>query len=220
MNDQPTQPLKLPEALAGFADGELNPAARRQLLDWLTEHPEAFNILQEQESLAPGNATLWQSVAPPMPAARQWDATFDAISRAALPRATPFRFYRYLGPVMALAGMTAAILVVVFLERATPQAAVVRVAPPALKTVEGIDREDLVYRVATDDDVQLIQLPEAAAHLIVVGRHPMADVPLSLALAADVQLLNFGPDEQGNLPDIEDTQGPDISMLWAPSGKP
>jgi len=93
-----------------------------------------------------------------------------------------------------------------------------RINPDVFAALE--EKEDPVYRVACVDDVELIQLPEAAASLVVVGRHPMDGVPLVLASAGDLLLLNYGPDDQGNLPDIAATFGPDAPMLWAPQIKP
>jgi len=77
--------------------------------------------------------------------------------------------------------------------------------------------EDLIIRVATDDDVTLIRLPESAASLVVVGRHPIEDNPLLLASAGDVELLNYSAQEPFGWPSVENSQSSETSMLWAPA---
>jgi len=219
MNNERPPISDWPSVLAGFADGELDSDTRRQLAEWLIVHPEALADLQDQESLARGNDALWQAVAPPLPSAGRWSGVFNAIVDETMPRPKPVRKRINSGRLVAVLGSAAMLLVGLIVWR-LPQAPVPTVVPVEL-AVNTVTAEPLeVFPVATDDDVELIQLPEAAARLVVVGRHPMADVPLLLAVASDVQLLNFGPDESGNLPNIEDTRGPDISMLWAPSAKP
>jgi len=208
-----------PGVLAGFADGELDSDTRRQLADWLIAHPEALAEMQDQESLSRGNDALWQAVAPPLPTAGQWSGVFNAIVDETMPRPMPARQRKNSGRLVAMLASATMMLagLVAWKLPPTPVPTIV----PVEVVVNTLTPEPLdVFPVATDDDVELIQLPEAAARLVVVGRHPMADVPLLLALATDVQLLNYGPDESGNLPDIEDTKGPDVSMLWAPSNKP
>jgi anti-sigma factor RsiW len=221
MNDQiPSRPIP-PEWLAAYVDGELDAAARKQVEAWLADHPEALAEIQDQESLSPANVEYWSAVAPPLPSAQEWDDTLSRVA-AATTGISPVvvkRVRSRRAAVAALVGLAAAVLaaLVVFDRRPSrnqPVPATVAQESPAGPEQ---DQDDPVYQVASVDDVELIQLPEAAAALVVVGRHPMADVPLLLASAADVQVFNFGPDNAGNFPDIGTTLGPDASMLWAPS---
>lgn len=225
MSDSTPKPTIRPEWLAAYADGELGDAAQRRVDAWLAEHPEAFADLQDQESLGRANDEYWKLAAPPLPTEVQWDRTLSRIAAALPTAASPARLpYRYLAPAAALVGLAAALVVaVVVFDRSRPGAQHPSAAAPPdgeHRLTSDKDEEELVYRVATHDEVELIQLPEAAAKLVVVGKHPMADVDLVLALATDVQVLNYGPDDQGNLPDLPDELGQDPSILWAPTVKP
>ena len=213
------------EWLAAYADGQLDAATRQQVECWLAEHPEALGELEIQEGLSPANLDYWDSVAPAMPSGAQWNRALSHIADAVMPKIARPSTYRSSRVVLAIAGAAAAMFIAVLaIDRQRAGSHRNQSAFPdetaARPAIYEIDDEDLVFRVATADDVELIQLPESAAPYVVVGRHPMADVPLLLASASDLQLLNYGPDDQGNLPDIETTLGPDASMLWAPSTKP
>ena len=212
--DRPDDEMPV-ELLAAYADGELDVAGCARVEAWLVEHPEAQTDLFEQRELCRSNSEFWDAVEPPMPSPEQWDVAFRRIENRLAPSPMPVRSRRrtawYLAPALALAGLAAALLVVVIGN--TPNQ--VRngngssVAAP--NTIE--DDEDGVYRVATADDVELIQLPEEASSLIVVGRHPMADTPLVLATTTDVDIFNLGPDDQGRMPHVEMIAGPNTPMV-------
>jgi hypothetical protein len=186
----------------------------------LADHPDAVDDYQGQKQLAPGNKEYWKSVAPPMPSPEAWRNAFRAISGALPPARAESRRLRRLAPILAFVSLAAAILIAISaIDRQRHTDVQLsedghRVNPDVLAS--SAEKEDPVYRVADVDDVELIQLPEAAAPLVVVGRHPMYGVPLVLAAAGDLRLLNYGPDDQGNLPDIASTFGPDPPMFWAP----
>jgi hypothetical protein len=220
MNDCNRQQPISPEWLAAYADGELDGPARRRIEAWLAERPEALAEAQDQEALGRANDDYWKAVAPPLPSKAAWDGVLANIADATLPERSGGRL-RVASAMLAASGMAAAIwLVVVAVDRLQPVGpgpALVRDATEVTTAnAHDADDEERVYQVANADDVELIQLPEAAAPLVVVGRHPMAGVPLLLASGGDMQVLNYS-DSQGNFPDWEALSGPDASMLWAPT---
>lgn len=206
------------ELLAAYVDGELDVAACARVEACIAEHPEAYADLLEQRALSPQNEELWDAVAPPMPCAEKWEITYSRIEnrliRPAMPARTRHRTARYLAPAIALAGLAVAVLVIVIglgrdSFKVTSSHHPLAVAPSADDDDEG------VFRIATADDVQLIQLPEEASDLIVVGRHPVLDTPLLLASTSDVDIHNLGPDDQGRMPFVEMIAGPNIPMVVA-----
>ncbi len=224
----PSDPIP-PEWLAAYADNELDDAARRRVERWLADHPGAVADLNEQRQLGPGNIEYWTSSAPPMPRSDAWNRAFLAIAGALQTARAEPRRSRLLAPILGFGSLAAAILLAIMANdrqrHDQQQAADVLVSEDDHRANPGVvavleEKEDPVYRVARVDDVELIQLPEAAAALVVVGRHPIDDVPVVLASAGDLQLLNYGPDDQGNLPDFAAMLGPDAPMLWAPRTKP
>lgn len=224
MNDE--SPLTIaPELLAAYADGELDAVTRLRVERYLADHPEAAGELQDQEHLSRVNDEYWRLVSPPMPTKQQWDDALERIAKAVPAAPIVWRPLRFVGPAAALIGMAAALLIaVVAIDRNRPHATnhppvfVDKHQPGHLTSVN--EEEDFLYEVARADDVEIIQLPEAAAALVVVGRHPIADVPVILASAGELQVLNYGPDDQGNLPDLDSTLGPDAPIMWAPPLKP
>lgn len=204
--------------LAGYADGELDGVTRARIERWLDANPDAIADLHDQEELSVHNDEYWQAVAPPMPTEREWRQTLGAITAAV---DHPVPSHHWLGRAFAMTAAASVLIVAILaLDRQRSSVPNLLEEMAVLPAILSDDSEDLIFRVATADDVELIQLPEAAADLVVVGRHPITDIPLLLAAAGDVQLLNYGPDDQGNLPDIDAAQGDDISLLWTPSGRP
>jgi hypothetical protein len=212
--------------LAAYADNELDAADRRRVEHWLSEHPSARADLDEQRLLSRGNSQYWRAVAPPAPKPEAWEGALSAIAESLLPaQARHRRRPRFAALSVAVSGLAAAILVATLSVDAnrelrwrsevpiadTGGQSVLVAGPDGLALEEGH-----FYQVARVDDVELIQLPEAAASLVVIGRHPMQDVPLLLAQPDDLQLINFGPDDRGNMPDIATTWGPDVPTFWAP----
>ncbi|MCE9533974.1 MAG: hypothetical protein K8T89_23055 [Planctomycetes bacterium] len=231
MNDSSPNDRISPEWLAAYVDGELDGPAAIQVECWLRDHPEALTELFDQQSLSAANEEFVRGTTPPMPSQENWNRVFSGIEQSIAPASahrTRTEWPRaFLAPALVLAGLAFALLIAVFLVNRDRQPNALRdlarhdAEPrPGVLPNFGDDLEELIFQVATTDDVELIVLPEAAVNLVVVGRHPMADVPLLLASAADLQVLNYGPDEQGNLPDLNTTTGPDASMFWAPSVKP
>jgi len=222
MNDRSPSDSIQPEWLAAYADDELPEPLRSRVEAWLRDHPEGLAELFDQQSLSGRNNDFCRGLDMPMPADREWDRVFSAVERGAPPGGS--RNGPVYGTILVASSLAASLLLAIFLNYWPHRDQVIHHRGGLTQLRHDLiapdDRDDDIYRVAGADDVELLVLPEAAAHLVVVGKHPMADVPLLLASAADVLVLDFGPDDQGNLPDLNTTTGPDASILWAPSVKP
>jgi anti-sigma factor RsiW len=198
-----------PELLAAYADGELGPHARDRVERWLAEHPEAREIIETQESIGPGNAELWDMASPPEPGARRWSEVGDGIRAGT--RVSPVqRGLSWAGPAALMA--TAAALIMALPTDDRPQPQLLPAVPAAASTVQ-----DEPYAMATDADVQIVSLPEAAAHLLVVGEHPLGNGLVVLARSDEVEFLGIGSDREGRFPEAPIETAPDDSpMIWAP----
>jgi anti-sigma factor RsiW len=206
------------ELLAAYVDGELDPALRERVERWLAQHPEAFAEQMEQESLSPANEEYWQSVAPPQPGRTAWERAFAGIEAALMPVARPVsvrgRRLKFFVTATALASMAAALMIAIWaIDRTRP---IARQPQPATVVVVPDDDEDFIFHVARAEDVELIRVPEDAADLLVVGKHPLADDPLVLVTSSDFQVLNYGLDDQGEVPDYQTMIGSNTPMFVAP----
>jgi anti-sigma factor RsiW len=96
---QSSQPS--PEQLAAYADGELDGPARQAVENWLTDHPDAAQEVEQHRSLA----RAWNDSSAPEPSAEAWQHTLRNIQQKLQPRTHPTR-RRWLGVI--LAGLAAA----------------------------------------------------------------------------------------------------------------
>jgi anti-sigma factor RsiW len=197
-----------PEWLAAYADGELPPRDRARVESWLSAHAEARDLAEAQESLSPTNGEFWEAVRAPAPAPAAWATTLAGI-HARAPAAPVRRQARWLGTVGLMA--TAATLLLALPAADGPE-------PPDLPPVVDCDPrpspDDEPYAMADEDDIRIVSLPEEAADLLVVGRHPMGDGLLLLAPRSEVVFLGMGNDPEGRFPDPPDD--PDAAVVWAP----
>lgn len=197
-----------PQLLAAYADGELAPLDRARVEDWLADHPEARDLLDDQESLAP-RSDVWPALGPPEPSDAEWTACLHGIETA---RRTPAyrRWLPWVGSLALAATAAAIVLAVGAVKRPAPLA----VPEPAGMVVAEVGEP---FPMAGDDDVRIISLPEAAAGLLVVGRHPLGDSPVELAKADEVEFLGVGSDVAGRFPEVpSDPAAEDAPVLWAP----
>lgn len=212
-----------PELLRAYVDDELDAAMREQVEFWLAEHAEDFAELLNQQNFSAFDEEFWEKVRPSMPSQESWDHVLSQID-SALNRMRPVRSDqkragngRLIARVAAVASLAACLFLVIILIKNQSKTTNDARHEAVSSLIDDAD-DDLMFQVAKVDDVELIQLPEEAANLVVVGHHPMESVKFVLALASDVTVFNYGPDEQGNLPDLETTRGADASMIWAPRG--
>jgi hypothetical protein len=197
-----------PEWLAAYADGELSPHDRARVERWLADNPEARDLLDAQESLGPTNTEFWDIVRPPAPKPAAWSAAFHAVSAHA-PAAPARRVVGWLGTI----GFTAtAATLLLALPAGNGPAPPCR--PPVPQFLPGSSPDDEPYAMAEDNDVRIVSLPEEAADLLVVGKHPMGDGLLLLAPRSEVVFLGMGNDAEGRFPEPPDD--PDATVVWAP----
>jgi len=96
-----------PEILAAYADGELSPRDRDRVDQWLADHPEGRELLDEQESFGARNVEFWHAVRPPEPSRYQWENVLHAVrGRARVPVSR--RWLPWVGSLAAAATATAA----------------------------------------------------------------------------------------------------------------
>lgn len=203
-----------PEFLAAYADGELGPRDRERVEQWLIGHPESHEVLDDQESLGPGNIEFWQAVRPPEPSRRQWEIVAHGI-RARGSVSTSRRWLPWVGSLVLAATATAATVFVALPPAngpsppTVPDRSIVAPAPT--------ESDDQPFAMAGPDEVRIVSLPEAAAHLLIVGEHPLRDSLVILARADEVEFFGIGTDPSGRFPEMPTEVAPDDApMIWAP----
>lgn len=202
------------EFLAAYADGELRPHDRHRVERWLAERPEVRELLDDQESLGPRNMEFWQAVCPPEPTRRQWDEVADGIKG----RGRASRARRWLPWVGSLALATTATAATLFVAL-PPGTEPLPPTAPGHSIVAPIPAEpdEAPFAMAGPDEVKIVSLPEAAAHLLVVGEHPLGDSMVVLARTDEVEFFGIGSDPAGRFPEVPTEAAPDDApMIWAP----
>jgi len=198
-----------PEFIAAYVDGELGAGDRARVERWLADHPEARELLETQEALAASNGDLWLALTPPQPCSRQWAQRYHRIACRLQPARRNRRWAALVIAAMVVA-TTATVLVVVTSEPVVPT--IVPRAPTVLAAAN-----ESPYPMAADNEVRIISLPEAAATLLVVGAHPLADSDLVLAQADEVEFFGVGSDLAGRFPERPgDSTVEKVPVLWAP----
>ena len=204
----PRRPDRLPpEWLAAYADGELPAEDRARVERWLADDPEARDLLDAQESLGPRNADLWDAVRPPTPSPAAWAHTVRRIAYRG-PAAPRRRWAGWVGTAGLLATAATLLLALPAGDRAT-------VPCPALPLIHPDSSPDVEpYAMAQEDDVRIVSLPEEAADLLVVGRHPLGDSLVVLAGREELAVHHFGVNPAGRAAEMFDDQ--DGAVVWAP----
>ena len=201
-----------PEWLAGYADGELDPAGHDAVREWLAGDPAARAELAAQHAFGPVNARLWERAEPPEPSAAAWAAVRRGIEdrlNPAAPRASAagrFRTAAWVVGSLAAAAVAASVAWVALLPGAKPPPAdgTGRPAPrevaagperaPAPRPVAARSDDPLagyaVLPVASDDEVSLERVPGTRPGAFPVGRHPLPE-ELALATADEVHWPAF-----------------------------
>jgi hypothetical protein len=188
MKRRQTKPLiaPSPEELAAYADGELDPAARVRVQDWLCDHPEAAGAVDATRRLQ----RAWRATTPDDPGEAAWGRVLGQIeTRVAAERS---RSKRVLGRiariVLPLAG-AAAVLFALTLHRP--------VTPPAVVQPEPID----VLPVASAEDIEIISMDDADRTALVVGKPPLWE-PMVLVSPGDTSEIHVQPDTDGMRPTV------------------
>jgi hypothetical protein len=186
----------LPEYLAGYVDGELDPATRQQVEAWLTRHPEAAADLETQRRLV----ALWQATSPQEPAPAQWEAVLDRI-KSALPRPKwrPFRRAAF-----AVGGLAAAVLLAILYPR--PQI-----------PEEPDPPEEVPFAVVSPEDVEIVRMHPADRMGLVIGEPPLEEGEVRWVSAGDITVEKMAPDADGMVPLVALSDGPVAAMIMAPA---
>jgi anti-sigma factor RsiW len=197
-----------PIELAALVDGELSPAARQRLLDWLAEHPEAAGELRDQRLLSRQNVELWNQVSPPMPSNAHWQSVLNHIEDA-VDRGPGVRHRRRRGVlVMVLGPLAAAAAVIAFL--------VFGHATPSIHVPMASDLDDSeMLRIASPAEIEIVSIRPADSGALVIGELPVRET-LVLASPLDVRLDGMTPAPDGELPGALPADGPDAPMVYPP----
>jgi hypothetical protein len=180
--------LPLPEKLAAYVDGELEPRERLAVERWIADHPEARADVAGQRRLD----RAWEATRPAEPDENAWFAALAVIQdriqteRQFLPR-------RRL-PLRWLVGLAAAIVagIALFLANREPR--------PESAT------PDVPFQMASADDVEITSFADADSDdVLLVGFAPVRE-PMLLADHGEIELDEMTP-EPGMNPRFDQQQG-------------
>jgi hypothetical protein len=204
-----------PELLAAYADGELDRdpdlgPVKEQVERWLARHPEAAAELAVQAQLR----RLCQETAPADPGDTAWDGVrVRILAGLSEPAAEPARRSagRLLGWLAGGLGTAAAVLwlALTLWPRSEGPAPV---AGPEPKQAKAPAVEPLA--VATEDEVEIVEVQGSAADTLVVGTPPVQG-DLVLVEKGDVSVTRVEPAPPDNMvPQVVlDGANP---MIWSP----
>lgn len=205
----PPMPNDVPrEFLAGYADGELDPASRAAFEQWLAENAGAFEDLQTQREFSPANQLLWESAAPPEPSREQWTYvsgriearlggqgrsrrraaawTLAGLATAGIAATVAWFAFHPFRPAAPAPSETLEIVAILPAIAPAPR----EIANAAVPQLDNSLEEASVLEIATDADVILECMPEFSAGWIVSGRHPV-DGPIVLATQEELLVAEF-----------------------------
>ncbi len=191
-----------PQQLAAYSDGELDPAARARIADWLVHHPDRAADLEAQRVAD----RLCRAVPLPEPAQPAWDGVLKRIDqktqiiRAARRPVSPWALW----PAV---GLAAAVLIAVLLWWPTGQLPPVVVVPAPVKA----------WAVARDADIDIVSIEAADVRLLAVGEQPFVGFVV-LAGPNEITLEKIEPDDlDGMLPKkVNMNEGTGTPMIVAP----
>lgn len=205
-----------PDRLAGFADGELDPASRREVEDWLAADPTAAEWLRDQERFGPANADFWERVEPSQPDAVAWANVRNAIAVQIRPaKSQPRRrAFAVAASVLLLAGVgLGAWLALGSREvpqpRQRPETEIVanpRLAPESLVVApREVPADPLaefaVLPMASSRDVLIETVAGRTLEALPIADHPLPG-DLNLAAPGDVRIEAMGRRPDGTFPPL------------------
>lgn len=214
--------------LAGHADGELDPATRQRVEEWLATDPQAAEIFRDQELLSPGNAEFWSAVEPPTVSDAKWDAVCDAISRrcpAPVPRPIESRGWMKVAIGVAIAASIAAVAIYALKPADEPNrefARPVKQEPLELAPTPRSPATDdplagyATIPVARPGDVFIVSVRGGVSPFVVGPSQPVPE-ELTLASALDVEVESIRPaTATGTLPNAKMTaETGGVPMIYA-----
>jgi hypothetical protein len=159
---------------------------RQRVEEWLAEHPEDAEPLDQQRSLA----RLWEATTPPEPSEAAWATAWTRLETLPLHPATrgPWRPVVWLAGVLA-AGAAAAWGAFLLLHPEAGQAIVRHEQPWPLKLqVPVLHAEPIIpFEVATAEEVEILRVNGADTSTLVVGTLPLHGT-LELVSPGDVEV--------------------------------
>jgi anti-sigma factor RsiW len=226
------------ELIAGYVDGELDPADRARVVEWLNEHPEALAEVEAQRELSAANTGLWDRAAPPEPNPAVWAQVGRRIAESLDPApAAASPSHRWRKAMWAVGGVVAAGLAAAIAWRVIPPGASQQVLEAPASFARGLAGQEVaqaphprgvhrdesaeliagfaVLPIATDDDVVLERVSDTEAAWFPVGRHPLPPL-LMLATTEEVKLEEVAPSPYwpSGVPRMTASPG-DAPMLYA-----
>jgi hypothetical protein len=199
-----------PELLAAYADGELDAAGRAHVEAWLTKHPEAQAIVEDQRYLSRRNRKLWKASGPIAPNEAAWAGVFGRVQDVLDAPITPAsaapsrrRFVRYTVAALATA---VAIGVALYLNPSNPGPGLVTAPSPA--PVEPL-------ALATTSDIDIVSIDDRDTGALVVGRPPLTGT-IVLAAVGDVDLKGIQKEPDGMVPKSKMNDAGAAPMIIAP----
>lgn len=175
-----------PEQLAAYADGELDPAARVRVQEWLADHSEGAAAVEATRSLQ----RVWRETRPDDPSEAAWGRTLREVeNRLAAERSrSPRTIARMVRVLLPLSG-AAAILLAVTLHRP--------VVTPPLAPPEPIE----VLPIVSANEIEIISMDDVDRTALVVGRPPLWE-PMVLVSPGDTSEIHIQPDTDGMRPTV------------------
>lgn len=192
-----------PELLAAYVDGELSPEMTERVEQWLAVNPDALQIVDDQAMFSSNQNEELPPI--PMPKAKDWANCLAGIHQDLANRP---RFWNW-QPVWASLAVAAALFVAVWVSSRDHFQPLAFMLPD-----DDADEEMLV--LANQDDIEIVCLPESAAHLLLVGRQPLME-DLVLARSYELEFIGVGSDADGRFPDVPtDPTADEVPLLWSP----
>ncbi len=188
-----------PEWLAAYADGEMDRNAilaqvKKQVEDWLAEHPEARADIEEQRRLR----DLWEETTPVEPDPASWAKELGRLEQSA--RDHKGRRAGSWGWLAGLLTMTAAaVWLAYFLSH----------KQVLLPTVEGNNP----FAVATAEEIDILSVEGDDTNTFAVGDMPVRG-PLELVGPGEVRVTQVESAVQDNMR-LDVQEGPATPMIWA-----
>jgi hypothetical protein len=182
------------EQFAAYVDGELGPADRAAVEEWLLDHPADQAEVDADRRLA----RLMQATAAPDADEAAWAGVLERVAAApAAPTRRPARRHRWIAlAVVVAAGLAAAAVL--------------------LALLPGQPVEPL--HVASDDDIDIISMDGGDVRALVVGQPPMHGA-FVLASAGDITVDDTGHDVEVVVPE-EQAGGHNGPMIVRPQDSP
>jgi hypothetical protein len=201
-----------PDLLAAYFDGELDgqpdlAELRDQVSAWLSEHPEAYEVLGDYCRLS----QLWRATTPPDPGPAVWRELEERVCLHVQRPTGRWRRARRVATVLASAAAVMLALWLGFGRRAPQDAGAGLPQPPAPPIVAP---EIDVLPVATAAEITIIRVEGADTQTVVIGELPVHGA-LELLGPGEAALTSVQPDARDRMMPHVRMGGGHRPMIWA-----